>query len=477
MRTVSQGNRRAYPYNHSSPRPAFRSVSTLIVLAGVVAVLTASVVDRPELVLAAVVALLFVGASVWNPRIALVAYAVTLPFEGLVLSDGPVPTVTKAAAIVFAVSYLIRVGTNLDRRSLPIWLWLWFMWAAMSLLWGEHEAIGSVLTLAQVLLVALLMADFARREGQSLARDAMWAYSLAVAVVAAISLIGFVNEGYTGGYARFTAFETQKLADLSGTLVLGLAFLVCVFAGLVESSRRARVVAAASAPIVAAAMLVTGTRSAWLASLGIVAVVALSARWKAAPAISALILTSMVLLVLAPGLTQSLEDRVKSALPSGGSGRTEVWSAAIDFFDYNPVLGLGYGNFQPSVAQAATIEYVDAPTFIPSGRRIAPHSIYVGSLVELGFVGFVLLGFAIGSLFLPRLRGTPQYLEICVFALLIYAAFHDSQASKYLWLPVALLAGSRTFCRQTGHAAQAAPTTNRAATHSRHRGGQALDIR
>lgn len=66
---------------------------------------------------------------------------------------------------------------------------------------------------------------------------------------------------------------------------------------------------------------------------------------------------------------------------TGSSGRWQLWSAAVDQWEDNPVIGDGAGAFDPWWAEHADIAYV---------ARSA-HSVYLDALAELGPLGLILL--------------------------------------------------------------------------------------
>ncbi len=89
-----------------------------------------------------------------------------------------------------------------------------------------------------------------------------------------------------------------------------------------------------------------------------------------------------------PGeLTGAESDFVKAHLLSGnGSGRWQFWDAALNEFESAPVLGRGAGSYEAWWAQHGSIAM-----FVRDA-----HSLYLETLAELGFVGFVLLAGAFG---------------------------------------------------------------------------------
>ncbi len=83
--------------------------------------------------------------------------------------------------------------------------------------------------------------------------------------------------------------------------------------------------------------------------------------------------------------TGASRARMQSALDPDrdktSSDRLDKWKAGMRMFGEHPVLGIGPGNFAP--------EYLsEHPAYLKKRLAIAPHSIYVEGLSELGVAGF-----------------------------------------------------------------------------------------
>ena len=82
-------------------------------------------------------------------------------------------------------------------------------------------------------------------------------------------------------------------------------------------------------------------------------------------------------------LTQDLSDRftIESVLSSGGTGRTDIWKGALTSYSeesfLRQLLGFGFGSF-------GTFNYIHSRYYAAS------HNDFIGMLIELGFIGFLL---------------------------------------------------------------------------------------
>jgi O-antigen ligase len=124
---------------------------------------------------------------------------------------------------------------------------------------------------------------------------------------------------------------------------------------------------------------------------------------------------------------QSLEAEVSDGTLGG---RLPLWRLAWDRFTDRPVTGIGASTFRLEAEKA-------------SGRGRAPHSTFVGVLVELGTVGLVLFLTVIGSAARSAARLEPELRRIWVAIAVAWsvASFSLSwETKKITWFLAALVA-------------------------------------
>ncbi|MDQ3758473.1 MAG: O-antigen ligase family protein [Actinomycetota bacterium] len=122
---------------------------------------------------------------------------------------------------------------------------------------------------------------------------------------------------------------------------------------------------------------------------------------------------------------------------SGGSGRYQWWSSAVDANATDPLVGIGPGTFEFWWARESTI-----PAFVRDA-----HSLYLETFAELGLIGLILILGVVGTPFvagLRRISGASTEQRILVAgALAACAAFVTAAALEWVWeltvLPVAFL--------------------------------------
>lgn len=130
------------------------------------------------------------------------------------------------------------------------------------------------------------------------------------------------------------------------------------------------------------------------------------------------------------GTTEGIEreDFARAHLLSGGGGgRWQVWTAAIDEWREDPIVGDGAGAYESWWAEHGSIAL-----FVKDA-----HSLYVETLGELGVVGFLLLvglvvvGLGVG---IRRSRGGAGELRITIAALTaVFAGYAAAAAFDWVW--------------------------------------------
>ena len=379
------------------------------------------------------------------PLVSLLAFAALVPIEEVLLIGG-IGTLSRIAGVVFAVTYAVpRIG-QLNLRAMPIAGWAYMVWAVASLAWAmsPSTAWAQLTTLMQLFVIAVLVADFVVRQ-PSIVRPILWAYSISASVAAVIGTVSYLEAGL--GITRGATFQDQDPAQFAAVLIPGVVFGIHE---AVNGSRR--LPAACIAILTTIGVVISGTRGAWLA----VAVAALlilphlSARRRALAigGIAALLVISFQL----PGVSDLVANRTGNALSTGGSGRTDIWSAGLTIYERAPVLGVGFANFPvaytPDVVREARLSAYSSQAFR------APHNLAVGTLIELGPIGLFLLALLLLPLVLRRGWGADATtIRATLASLLVMAMFLDILANrKQVWLVIGIAAGLAYVARMKAQA-------------------------
>lgn len=420
-----------------SPRWAwFTAVIVLCGVAGLVAVATWR--GMLPIALSLVLLAIVTAASFRWPLLALAAFTVLIPVEEALRIEG-IGTMSRLAGILFAVTYgLPRVG-RLASGAMPPAGWAFLAWALVSIGWSidPDTAWAQLSTLLQLFVIAVLVAEFVVRR-PTIVRPLLWVYSISAAATALFGI-----QSYATTDTRAAAIQDQNPAQFAAILLPALAF------GLYEVlNGDRRILGGAVALLTTFGVIVSGTRGAWLA-VAVVVVLFLLPQLRPQRRIAAIGL-AVILVALAyqlPGIPDLLAERAGSALETGGAGRTDIWSVAATIYGSAPVLGVGYANFPvaytPDVVRAANVSQ-----YTSSGR--GPHNLVIGTLVELGPIGLLLLALFLVPLVLRRGWGPDAAtVQAALASLFTLALFLDIVGSrKQVWLFIGLAAGLGYLARR-----------------------------
>ncbi len=186
---------------------------------------------------------------------------------------------------------------------------------------------------------------------------------------------------------RTRAWSVMGSPNVFGSLMMFAAFV----AGghwLAEKNRLRKWVFLLAAGVFGAAMIVSFSRGAWLALLAAAVLLAL---WVDRRLIIAIVVVSLLAMVLVPGVQYRLaymfsSDYLYSSLQAG---RLDRWYTALEYWEADPILGLGLGRFGSGVA----IKYFSEAAY-------SVDNYFVKIAAQMGLFGF----FAFGYLVISALR-------------------------------------------------------------------------
>jgi O-antigen ligase len=385
-------------------RPAARSGLVWILLAALVgAVLGVATAREPLLGVALVaapgLAWLFLRPAWLPPLLVLTVFAESLEIGGLTISRLSAPL---ALAIVLA-----RVVTS----SVPSFPRREILWAATayvgfafaSSLWtvnvdDSFAEGGTGFALASLALSLTYMAAFAvlveTRSDLKRLGVTVWLVAVALGVVAIVQ--------YLAGFERAVAYAGD--ANFFAALQV-LALPICLVVASHAASGTQRLVGLLGVAIVVGSVLTTLSRGGLLALLGVLALLALqparvmfrSQAFKRIALLAAAIGAAALLYAAFSDLQARSESLFNTA--EGGSGRANLWRAAVTGWEEHQLRGLGYGAFANEsndlLRQTPGVDF-SAYRLRESGQ--VAHSAYLGTLVELGVAGLVLFLALLASL-------------------------------------------------------------------------------
>jgi O-antigen ligase len=411
-----------------------RLLLILEAFAVVIAVFTAA--QRLDLGLAAAIGGLGLLISIRWPLVSLFAFAALIPVEEVVQVQG-LGTLSRVAAILFALTYAVpRLGV-IRIRAMPLPGWAWIGWALLSAGWAldRSVAIAALGPVDQLFGVAVLIADaVASRPG--IVRPLLWTYSTLAAVTASIGIVAYVSGSFDG--ERIAAFADQDVAQFAAILLP--AFVFSMFQVL---HGRLILFSAPLAFLNLAGILLSGTRGAWL-GIGVVVAFLVLPRLKPRRRVAAVgtLALGLLLALQLPGAADLIANRTALAVPTGGAGRTEIWAVGIAIFESEPVIGVGYGNYIVAYTPERIRDSAVGETANEPDARAGSHSIVFGTLAELGIPGTLILLLFLGPLVARRGGGEDAAaVQAMLVALMTSALFLDVLNRKQVWLVIGLAAG------------------------------------
>ena len=409
------------------------------------AVAFAARTDRLLLFAAASAFGLVLLVSVRWPLLPLYAFAALIPIEAVLVIEN-LGTLSKFAGLLFVVAY---GGPRLGRLALgamPPPAWAYVAWAILSLGWALDPAVAwdELSTLLQLFVIGLLIADVVIHR-PAVVRPILWAYSIAAAITGLLGIESFVGSGGAFG-GRAAGLQNQDPAQFAVVLLPALVF------GLFEILNGRRLWLSIPVTLFTlGGVVVSGTRGAWLAVAVVVFLFVLPQLTMAKRAAAITVMVTMVLVTLQlPGVGEMVTQRADTALSSGGAGRSDIWSVASNIYAEAPVLGVGYANF-PVAYTADIVRESDVGLYSvnnPQGR--GSHSILIGTTIELGPIGMLLVLLFLGPLVLRRGWGPDAVVvQACLASLMTSALFLDILSNrKQVWLVIGLAAGLAYLARR-----------------------------
>jgi O-antigen ligase len=242
----------------------------------------------------------------------------------------------------------------------------------------------------------------------------------------------------------FVYDESIDPNDFAASLMLPFALTLMMF--LRARLGAAKICWLAALAVVCAGFVVTGSRGAAFGAAIMIAYLI----WRSRHRVQLLILAAISVI---PLMATPLIHRFSDATLATGSGRIGIWKVGIASLHRYWLFGAGFGNFNNAYRQYfLSVPHPDELLW----NRIA-HSIFIGSAVELGLVGLVLM---IAFWFLQfrelaRVKSSgfigdiSVALSSAVLGLFVTGSTLSLMGSKYTWLTFSLIALTRSIVMQS----------------------------
>jgi len=378
-------------------------------------------------------------------------YAFFLPFDSVAtLSEAGGTTLTRLLGIL-ACGMLLTAGL-VERRlvrppSAALWWSLFMVWAVLTIAWAmDPDVAVQRLPLAVSLFLLYLVAVSIKPTR----KEFYWVCLLVVAGGVVAAAMGYVYglEGATRVSARGTLAVGERSANpnaFGAALLLPLALAAGGFVSLRNPLQKLLAVGALG--MIGMGIYATRSRGGLVALIltMLVFVCRSRVRWQALVPIAML----LVLVMVVPETFFARAVKVAAGEDATGAGRTEIWSVGLTALEHVGLFGAGLANYKE------TFRFAEAYSAWSKG----PHNTYLGTWVELGIIGLVLMLAALASHLLAA-RGARRggregvllsAIEAACFGMLASAFFGDRLWLKFFWLPWILLTWAIYSARETEH--------------------------
>lgn len=376
----------------------------------------------------------------WFAALALMLYVAGGPLSG-VLSIGPsvgAQPVLLAGALGLGFVLVISFRGGLAFPPETVWIYAWLGFAALSLQWTPDFA-GAINLYVYRLYIVLPAALFALNIACNAQAARVYCWSLLVAL-----LVGFVyalQHGLVIG--RLTLYEAYNPTWFAGFLAVGVFVATWLFSR--HRSLVARLVLLLMIGVFLVGLVLAQARNSLVAVGGALILTGLlrigRKLIRGRSASPRRILGSAVMLLVLAGSSFFLFERALGALGMSmadlyrvralGSfgdlelmtaGRNVIWDNGVSLIE-RPIIGLGFGSFG--------FEYQRA-----FDRYTQSHNVYLGTLVELGAIGVLLIVglWAVLTVHVLRLDREHTVPTAMLFYLMLFSFGNDALGYKHFWV-------------------------------------------
>jgi O-antigen ligase len=377
----------------------------------------------------------------WPLVCAFGTYAFLVPFDAVAVVDAVGgSTITRMLGIITGAIFLAVALVDRSRFVRPpraaVWWCLLVVWAVLTAAWALDLSLvfQRVPTVLSVFLLYLVSVSIKPSRKEFIA-------VCALTVIGGMSAAGvgyFFQDPATEAATRGTLVVGQQAANpntLAAALILPLALAIGGYLSVRGASLKAATLVAVG--VIGVGIYMTVSRKALFAMAIMMVSFAYRVRkpWR-------LLVIVIVLLSATALMPQIFSDRIELLLSGDdttGSGRTDIWGVGLRGVADFGFFGAGLNNFTQVYARYA----------IPSPRTLSlgAHNTYLGTWVELGIVGLLLMVAALGTHLFAAYRSKAngvddvllRAIESACLGMILIAFFADALWSKDFWLPFILL--------------------------------------
>jgi hypothetical protein len=307
------------------------------------------------------------------------------------------------------------------------------LWSLASLLWAKvvvTESGGFLWSVLPYVILAIVVSGISDPE---LPRNVGF-------IVACSTVVGAFGTVWNWLYGQATAYneagEYQSFIQpdiFSPWCIWGVLGAFVIYLDRPRSQYLARFMAIAAALYILLAVGLSGIRSSILALCFGLFVLVLCSRYRR-PVLLPIAVVGVGIVLLAFSTLNPFEavtGRFAAIHEDGGSHRLDIWDVGLQQVYKNPLMGVGWDNFGPATARVL-------------GRETVSHNIYIGTLVELGIVGEVLMLGWFGVVLRKAWRSANRTVVLPLLACYLFQGLFLHQfIVPYTWLALGLAESCR----------------------------------
>lgn len=315
-------------------------------------------------------------------------YAATVPFNLVFLIEGygtVVRYLLLLAIGMFSIGHIIVRRGRILRPPLSAWIWVAFVvLAGTSVIWASdpNATIRGMFRLVGLLFLYLFATT--RRWRDTEYNLVVWSVVLGGSIAAILSIRSFIFVEHIKLISRARLFlSEERIADpnhFAISLLLPLIFAIWLS---LSSRGITRIISIVSVSVLGTCIVMTGSRGGMIGFLCAVSFflfryIVFMKRRRKSNMLMGIILITMIFALTFMFSRQELIARydVNFLTEATLYSRLDIWRQGISMFMEMPLTGYGYNNFLKITKSSS-------------------HNIYVQSFAELGFIGGVLMLFAL----------------------------------------------------------------------------------
>lgn len=378
------------------------------VLGGVLALVQAAAafVDW-KIGLAFLLGLLVTILVLTRPALLLPVAGAVLFLEDLHFSGMAVTRIFAPAATLFVLLELIRGGARVKAGPPLAWVAAYVTWAIASGMWTVSLSGTQFLLQSLVIALAFMLVFAALPRSEDDIRRLLYVLGFTAALLGGLSVIAFGSPFEVPGIDLLQGGRSQGgIGDPDFFAAMQLVAVPLVLVAASDTTNpRLRIALYVAVLTILASVFTSLSRGAFLAVavLGLLFLVSkperlFRSRHEKAIALFVVVL-GMVAFFSRPYVREEVVSRAetiyapKTKEDASGSGRTNLWKAAVKTAAENPAAGIGYGGFgaisQELLFKTPGVD-LDIQQIREEGDYFVAHNTYLGTAAELGFIGLIL---------------------------------------------------------------------------------------